>query len=150
MGWFKNRSGHEYSGRHGSSTCSNEERLENPASKAIIYRSEIDYISRCILDYPNIETGGQLFGYWTALGCKATRNLSLAVPWWTCHPDRAERRKDLLFCFAYLQVRRVPGFFTNVQNDKTTFCYRQVLQQQVKRSIAAGYAVWVAKSKTSQ
>ena len=57
MGWFKNRSGHEYSGRHGSSTCSNEERLENPASKAIIYRSEIDYISRCILDYPNIETG---------------------------------------------------------------------------------------------
>lgn len=68
MGWFKNRSGHEYSGRHGSSACSNEERLENPASKAIIYRSEIDYISRCILDYPNIETGGQLFGYWTALG----------------------------------------------------------------------------------
>ena len=37
-----------------------------------------------------------------------------------------------------------------VRNDKTTFCYRQVLQQQVKRSIAAGYAVWVAKSKTSQ
>ena len=36
------------------------------------------------------------------------------------------------------------------QNDKTTFCYRQVLQQQVKRSIAVGYAVWVAKSKTSQ
>ncbi len=35
-------------------------------------------------------------------------------------------------------------------NDKTTFCYRQVLQQQVKRSIAVGYAVWVAKSKTSQ
>ena len=53
-----------------------------------------------------------------------------------------------------------------VQNDKTTFCYRrvlrrakrvndlfcyrQVLQQQVKRSIAVGYAVWVEKSKTSQ
>ena len=36
------------------------------------------------------------------------------------------------------------------RNDKTTFCYRRVLQQQVKRSIAAGYAVWVAKSKTSQ
>ena len=53
------------------------------------------------------------------------------------------------------------------QNDKTTFCYRRVLlrkakrvndffcyrrvlQQQVKRSIAVGYAVWVAKSKTSQ
>ncbi len=37
-----------------------------------------------------------------------------------------------------------------IRNDKTTFCYRRVLQQQVKRSIAAGYAVWVAKSKTSQ
>lgn len=34
----------------------------------IIYKSELDYISRCILDYPNIETGGQLFGYWTASG----------------------------------------------------------------------------------
>lgn len=26
---------------------------------------EIDVLSRYILDYPNIETGGQLFGYWT-------------------------------------------------------------------------------------
>lgn len=25
----------------------------------------MDYISKCILDYPNIETGGQLFGFWT-------------------------------------------------------------------------------------
>ena len=33
---------------------------------AIIFRSEFDYISRCILDYKDIETGGQLFGYWTA------------------------------------------------------------------------------------
>ena len=39
-----------------------------PAQAAIIYQSELDYISRCILDYPNIETGGQLFGYWTATG----------------------------------------------------------------------------------
>ena len=38
------------------------------ASYAIIYKSEFDYISRCILDYPNIETGGQLFGFWTADG----------------------------------------------------------------------------------
>lgn len=39
-----------------------------PSSVSIIYRSEFDYISRCILDYPNIETGGQLFGYWTSTG----------------------------------------------------------------------------------
>lgn len=39
-----------------------------PSPLAIIYRSEIDYISRCVLDYPNIETGGQLFGFWTSQG----------------------------------------------------------------------------------
>lgn len=39
-----------------------------PSPVAIIYRSEFDYISRCILDYRNIETGGQLFGFWTSTG----------------------------------------------------------------------------------
>lgn len=34
----------------------------------LVYQSELDYISRCILDYPHIETGGQLFGYWTSAG----------------------------------------------------------------------------------
>ncbi len=38
------------------------------ADRAIIYRSELDFVSRCILDYPNIETGGELFGFWTAGG----------------------------------------------------------------------------------
>lgn len=41
---------------------------QKPSSLAIIYRSEMDYISRCILDYPNIETGGQLFGFVTENG----------------------------------------------------------------------------------
>lgn len=35
---------------------------------AFIYKSEMDYISRCILDRPNIETGGQLFGFLTEQG----------------------------------------------------------------------------------
>lgn len=39
-----------------------------PHDKAYIYQSEISFIGKCILDYPNIETGGQLFGYWTASG----------------------------------------------------------------------------------
>ncbi len=43
-------------------------REDIPSSIAMIYRSELDYISRCILDYKNIETGGQLFGYWTSTG----------------------------------------------------------------------------------
>ena len=38
------------------------------ADRAIIYRSEIDFVSRGILDCPNIETGGELFGFWTAGG----------------------------------------------------------------------------------
>ncbi len=36
--------------------------------KALIYESELEYISRCILDYPKIETGGDLFGFWTYSG----------------------------------------------------------------------------------
>ena len=36
--------------------------------KALIYQSELDYISQCILDYPEIETGGDLFGFWTYSG----------------------------------------------------------------------------------
>ena len=39
-----------------------------PAPYVVFYRSEIEYISRCILDYKNIETGGQLFGLWTSRG----------------------------------------------------------------------------------
>ncbi len=31
----------------------------------LISSGEMDILSRHILDYPNIETGGQLFGYWT-------------------------------------------------------------------------------------
>lgn len=45
-----------------------QEDPEFPSPKAIIYQSELDFISRCILDYPNIETGGELFGFWTQMG----------------------------------------------------------------------------------
>lgn len=37
---------------------------EKRAPYALIFRSELDFISRCILDCPRIETGGELFGYW--------------------------------------------------------------------------------------
>ena len=46
----------------------NSEMCSKASDKAIIYKSEWEYISRCILDYPNIETGGQLFGFWTSTG----------------------------------------------------------------------------------
>lgn len=37
-------------------------------TEAVIYKSELEYIKKCILEYPNIETGGQLFGFWTPQG----------------------------------------------------------------------------------
>jgi len=37
-------------------------------SKALIYQSELDFIAKSILDYPDIETGGDLFGFWTFSG----------------------------------------------------------------------------------
>ena len=43
-------------------------RFETPSSSAVIYRSELDFIFRCILDYKNIETGGELFGFWSVTG----------------------------------------------------------------------------------
>lgn len=43
-------------------------RSGSPTPTAMIYQGELDFISQCILDYPNIETGGQLFGFWTAAG----------------------------------------------------------------------------------
>jgi len=36
--------------------------------RVIIYKRELEYISRCILDYPNLETGGNLFGFYTTFG----------------------------------------------------------------------------------
>lgn len=35
------------------------------SKEVTIFLSEMDYISRCILDFKRIETGGQLFGYYT-------------------------------------------------------------------------------------
>ena len=33
--------------------------------KVFIYESELDFIARCVVDYPNTETGGDFFGLWT-------------------------------------------------------------------------------------
>ncbi len=38
--------------------------MTNSTGHIIIYQSELEYLSRYTLDYPNIETGGQLFGFW--------------------------------------------------------------------------------------
>jgi hypothetical protein len=36
--------------------------------KAIICGSELDFIAKCVLDYPDLETGGDYFGYWNKDG----------------------------------------------------------------------------------
>lgn len=53
---------------HRGGHSGNTSPYSRPSEIAIILHSEIDYISRCILDYKRIETGGQLFGHWTADG----------------------------------------------------------------------------------
>jgi hypothetical protein len=35
---------------------------------ATIFKEDLEYISRCILDYPDTETGGDFFGFWNNLG----------------------------------------------------------------------------------
>ena len=80
--WYDDydRDSHRYRGSgHSSSATQSSRRGERtasssgideskPAPHAVIYQSEFDYISRCILDYPDIETGGQLFGFLTEYG----------------------------------------------------------------------------------
>lgn len=49
-------------------TQNSETEKNKSGTQVIIYQSELDYLSRCILDYPNIETGGQLFGFYNSKG----------------------------------------------------------------------------------
>ncbi|MCL2295068.1 MAG: Mov34/MPN/PAD-1 family protein [Spirochaetes bacterium] len=54
-------------GRNNNATQNriNEVNSSNTPDRVIIYKGELEYISRCILDYPNLETGGNLFGFYT-------------------------------------------------------------------------------------
>lgn len=64
------KSSHNYSRKHQADT-SHAPILVNSdlsAPAILIYRSEYDYLSRFILDYPDIETGGQAYGFFTDKG----------------------------------------------------------------------------------
>ncbi|MHB8106995.1 MAG: hypothetical protein ACYDH4_06150 [Candidatus Cryosericum sp.] len=39
-----------------------------PGDKALIYEGELEVMARFAADYPSIETGGDLFGFWTHTG----------------------------------------------------------------------------------
>ncbi|MCY1660928.1 hypothetical protein [Chryseobacterium sp. SL1] len=62
---------------------------------ATIYRQDLEYISRCILDYPDIETGGDFFGFWNNLGLPVI--LYITGPGENCHRNSAFFRQDLEF-----------------------------------------------------
>ena len=46
----------------------NAPQIADNGNKVLIYQSELDYMSQCILDMQNIETGGNLFGLFTPFG----------------------------------------------------------------------------------
>lgn len=68
--WIKNRLGRCYEKEYQQNieVSDIKEDAAFPSPKVIIYKSELDFISRCILDYPNIETGGELLGFWSNQG----------------------------------------------------------------------------------
>ena len=42
--------------------------MVNIQSKLLIYESELNFLAQCTLDYPETETGCDLFGFWTHTG----------------------------------------------------------------------------------
>lgn len=42
--------------------------LKTIPPSVIIYESEMDFIARCVMDFPKLETGGDFFGLWTKEG----------------------------------------------------------------------------------
>lgn len=53
-------------------TASVQKRTETSGAsrgdKALIYEGELEIMARFVMDYPSIETGGDLFGFWTHTG----------------------------------------------------------------------------------
>lgn len=58
-------------------------------TKAIIHQSELEFIKKWILDYPDLETGGDFFGYWTSEG--------IPVIEFVIGPGKAARRTSTSF-----------------------------------------------------
>lgn len=60
-----------------------------------IYNQDLEYISRCILDYPDCETGGDLFGFWNNRGLPVI--LYVSGPGDNCYRDSGFFRQDMDF-----------------------------------------------------
>ena len=62
---------------------------------ATIYKQDLEYISRCILDFPDIETGGDFFGFWNNLGLPVI--LYVTGPGKNCYRHSTFFKQDLDF-----------------------------------------------------
>lgn len=62
---------------------------------ATIYKEDLEYISKCMLDYPNIETGGDFFGFWNNLGLPVI--LYVTGPGEKCYRHSTFFRQDIDF-----------------------------------------------------
>lgn len=62
---------------------------------ATIYNQDLEYISRCMLDYPDVETGGDLFGFWNNRGLPVV--LYVSGPGEHCYRDTGFFRQDMDF-----------------------------------------------------
>jgi hypothetical protein len=62
---------------------------------ATIYKQDLDYISKAILDFPEIETGGDFFGFWNNLGMPVI--LYVTGPGENCYRHATFFKQDLDF-----------------------------------------------------
>lgn len=62
---------------------------------ATIYKQDLEYISKCILDFPDIETGGDFFGFWNNLGLPVI--LYVTGPGKNCYRHSTFFKQDLDF-----------------------------------------------------
>lgn len=62
---------------------------------ATIYKQDLEFISKCILDFPDIETGGDFFGFWNNLGLPVI--LYVTGPGKNCYRHSTFFKQDLEF-----------------------------------------------------
>ena len=62
---------------------------------ATIYKQDLEFISKCILDFPDIETGGDFFGFWNNLGMPVI--LYVTGPAENCYRHATFFKQDMEF-----------------------------------------------------
>jgi len=74
--------------------------------KTLIYESELDRIAGWVEEYPNLETGGDLFGFWTHTGAPVVQFVLGPGPRSQHNPTSFYQEKDFLINAGNLLRRR--------------------------------------------